>query len=50
MDAWKMIPEGGKILGSIDKMIQWFRDREGKVTYSMTNRLGLITMIGEGHE
>lgn len=35
-----MIPEGGKILGSIDKMIQWFRDREGKVTYSMTNRLG----------
>ncbi|WP_207871924.1 hypothetical protein DOK78_002554 [Enterococcus sp. DIV2402] len=27
-------------MGDINKMIQWFKDREGKVTYSMTNRLG----------
>lgn len=27
-------------MASIDKMIQWFKDREGKVTYSMTNRYG----------
>jgi len=27
-------------LGSIDNMIQWFKEREGKVTYSMSDRLG----------
>lgn len=27
-------------MGSIDKMIQWMKDREGKVTYSQGNRLG----------
>ncbi|WP_269116844.1 peptidoglycan amidohydrolase family protein [Enterococcus casseliflavus] len=27
-------------MGSIDNMIQWFKDREGKVTYSMSDRLG----------
>ncbi|MGM0125724.1 hypothetical protein IGI37_003124 [Enterococcus sp. AZ194] len=27
-------------MASIDKMIQWFKDREGKVTYSMSNRYG----------
>ena len=27
-------------MGDINKMIQWFKDREGKVTYSQANRLG----------
>jgi len=27
-------------MGDINKMIQWMKDREGKVTYSQTNRLG----------
>ena len=27
-------------MGDINKMIQWMKDREGKVTYSQTSRLG----------
>ena len=27
-------------MGDINKLINWFKAREGKVTYSMTNRLG----------
>ena len=39
MDAW--FKRKGKLkLASIENMIKWFKDREGKVTYSMNSRLG----------
>lgn len=39
MDAW--LKRKGKLkLASIENMIKWFKDREGKVTYSMNSRLG----------
>lgn len=39
MDAW-LKRKGDLKLVSIEIMIKWFKDREGKVTYSQANRLG----------
>ena len=39
MDAW-LKREGKLKMASIENMIKWFKDREGKVTYSMNSRLG----------
>ena len=36
-----MVKREGKLkMASIENMIKWFKDREGKVTYSMNSRLG----------